>query len=280
MSYFGECYLKKEVFKMVIDFHTHAFHDKIAEKAISRLESVSKQKAYSDGKADAIAEVIKSGVIDKAVLLPVATKPSQQKLLNDWVKEIHDGNENIIPFGTVHPDAEDVFEELHRIKEMGLYGVKLHPDYQEFFIDEERLFPIYEKCAELSLPVIFHSGWDPLSPDVVHAPPIASRKAHEAVPEMTMILAHMGGMKRWDEVLEHIAGLPNIYLDTAYTVDFMPTEFFKEIVLKHGADKILFGSDFPWHKSVMEKEFIESLDFSDEDKKKILGENARKLLGI
>ena len=83
-----------------------------------------------------------------------------------------------------------------------------------------------------------------------------------------------------EEVLEYIAGLDNIYLDTAYTVNFMPTDIFREIVLKHGADKILFGSDFPWHKSSMEKEFIESLDFSDEDKKKILGENARKLLGL
>jgi len=265
---------------MVIDFHTHAFNDKIAEKAIAKLEIVSNQKAYSNGKIDAIDEIAKSGVIDKAVLLPVATKPTQQTIINDWAKEMGDKYENIIPFGSVHPFAEDVFEELQRIKEMGLYGVKLHPDYQEFFIDDEKVFKVYEKCAELSLPVIFHAGWDPLSPDIVHAPPKASRKAHDAVPQMTMILAHMGGMKHWEEVLEYIAGLENIYLDTAYTVNFMPTDIFREIVLKHGADKILFGSDFPWHKSNMEKEFIESLDFSDEDKKKILGENARKLLGL
>ena len=265
---------------MVIDFHTHAFNDKIAEKAIAKLEVVSNQKAYSNGKIDAIDEIAKSGVIDKAVLLPVATKPTQQTIINDWAKEMGDKYENIIPFGSVHPFSEDVFEELQRIKEMGLYGVKLHPDYQEFFIDDEKVFPVYEKCAELSLPVIFHAGWDPLSPDLVHAPPKASRKAHEAVPQMTMILAHMGGMKHWEEVLEYIAGLENIYLDTAYTVNFMPTDIFREIVLKHGADKILFGSDFPWHKSSMEKEFIESLDFSDEDKKKILGENAKKLLGL
>lgn len=279
MSKVVKCYFKR-YFKMVIDFHTHAFNDKIAEKAIAKLQSVANVKAYSDGRINAIAETIKSGAIDKAVLLPVATKPSQQKILNDWVKEIHDENENIIPFGSVHPDAEDVFEELYRIKEMGLYGVKLHPDYQDFFIDEERVFPVYEKCAELSLPVIFHAGYDPLSPDVVHAMPEASKRAHEAVPSMTMILAHMGGMKHWEEVSELIAGLDNVYLDTAYTVDFMPTDLFKKIVSKHGADKILFASDFPWHKSEMEKEFIENLDISDEDKKKILGENARKLLKL
>lgn len=187
---------------MVIDFHTHAFNDKIAEKAIAKLEVVSNQKAYSNGKIDAIDEITKSGVIDKAVLLPVATKPTQQTIINDWAKEMGDKYENIIPFGSVHPFAEDVFDELQRIKEMGLYGVKLHPDYQEFFIDDEKVFKVYEKCAKLSLPVVFHAGWDPLSPDLVHAPPKASRKAHDAVPQMTMILAHMGGMKHWEEVLE------------------------------------------------------------------------------
>ena len=265
---------------MIIDFHTHAFNDKIAEKAIARLQAVAKMPVYSDGRINAVDEVIKSGEIDKAVLLPVATKPTQQKIINDWAAEVKENYPDIIPFGSVHPDAEDVFEELERVKSLGLHGVKFHPDYQDFFIDEERLFPIYEKCAELSLPVIFHAGWDPLSPDLVHAVPKASATVHKKVPEMTMILAHLGGYRLWDEVEEYLVGLDNVYLDTAVIAGAIEPAQFERICRNHGTDKILFATDFPWHKASMERELIESTSLSDEDKKKILGENAEKLLKI
>lgn len=264
---------------MFIDFHVHAFADAIAERAISNLEKTSGCAPCTRGTVSETVEILKAQGIDKGVLLPIATKPSQQKTINDWAKTVEEENPSLICFGSVHPDAEDVFEEIERIKALGLHGIKLHPDYQNFFIDEERLFPIYRKCAEEKLPVIFHGGFDPLSPDVVHALPAASLKAHRAVPEMTMILAHLGGMLRFDEVEELLAG-ENIYFDTAFLSGHISDEQARRIFKKHGADKILLGSDCPWSEAPKEIELIRRLGLSNEEEEMLFHKNAERLLGI
>lgn len=271
-------FLEAEI--MIIDFHTHAFNDKIAEKAIARLVDVAKMEVYSDGKIGGIQAQIDKGLIDKAVMLPVATKPTQQTIINDWAAEMQNTHPDIISFGSVHPDADDVFEELERVKEMGLHGVKFHPDYQNFFIDEEKCFPIYRKCAELGLPAVFHAGWDPLSPDVIHAVPQASRRAHDAVPEMTMILAHMGGMNCWDDVEKYLVGQDNIYFDTAIVDRNIDDEQCERIFKNHGTDRILFATDFPWHTADMEISLVNRLDLSDEDRERIFHKNAENLLNL
>ena len=121
---------------MVIDFHTHAFSDKIVEKAMGSLVETSGIKPYTDGSVKGLLEHMDKCGVDKSVILPIATKPAQQKIINSWANEIM--SDRIYPFGSVHPDAEDICEELERIKELGLYGVKLHPDYQNFMADEEK----------------------------------------------------------------------------------------------------------------------------------------------
>jgi len=264
---------------MIIDFHIHAFDEKIAERAIQKLESTVDFKAFTNGTiADTIKHFDEWGV-DKGVLLPIATKPSQQDFINSWAKEQE--NDRIIPFGSVHPDAENVLDELVRIKNLGLKGVKLHPDYQGFVIDDERLFPIYKKCSELDLPVIFHGGFDAISPDFIHAMPENTARAFKSVPEMTMIVAHLGGMDLWDEVEKHLVGLAGeIYFDTAFIAEWCDDKQAERIIKNHGADRILFGSDCPWHKSTQEIEMINRLDLSFEEKEKIFHKNAERILKL
>ena len=179
------------------------------------------------------------------------------------------------------PDAPDALDELARIRSLGLCGVKFHPDYQGFFADDPKAFPIYAAAEELGLPVAFHTGWDPRSPDVVHAPPQAVARVAEEFPKLTVIAAHMGGMCLQNEVMEQLAGKADLYFDTAYTADpWMDKATMEKMIRMHGADKILFGSDFPWHLPLHELEFIDSLGISSEEKELILGGNARRLLGI
>lgn len=265
---------------MKIDFHTHAFADSIAERAIKKLMSVDTMlKNFTDGTASGLSQKLNEWGVDKGVLLPIATKPSQQTTINNWASEVQKEYSEIIAFGSVHPRAEDAIEELYRIKELGLHGIKFHPDYQEFFIDDESVFKIYEKCGELKLPVIFHGGWDPLSPDLIHTLPKSALYAHKSVPQMTMILAHLGGMFKWDDVEEYLVG-EDIYFDTAFVGGRIKSEQYQRIIKNHGADKILLASDCPWQKPTVEVEYIEKLWLSKEEKDLIYYKNAEKLLGI
>lgn len=264
---------------MIIDFHTHAFSEKIVEKAMSNLTATSGITPYTDGTISGLLEIMKKTGVDKSVLLPIATKPSQQKIVNGWAREVM--SDKIYSFGSVHPDAEDALEELDRIKESGLYGVKIHPDYQNFYADDKKVFPIYQKCSDIGLTIIFHAGFDPLSPYEIHGTPKAFADIHEKFPNLTMVLAHLGGMYRWEQVERFIAGKPgNLYLDVSCIAGEIGTDILKRIVEKHGADRILFASDCPWDDPANEIKMINALDISQDDKEKIFYKNAAGLLGI
>lgn len=268
---------------MYIDFHTHAFADAIAERAISKLENTLIESGLDSpppatrGTVRELAEKLDEWGIDKAVILPIATKPSQQTVINNWAKEIQ--SDRLCCFGSVHPEAEDALEELERIKSLGLKGVKLHPDYQGFYADEERLFPIYRKCAELGLPVILHAGLDAMSMDCIHCTPQMSARVLEAVPEMTLILAHLGGNFCWNDVEKYLVG-KNVYLDTAYIEGNISDEQALRIFRNHGTDKILFASDCPWHPSCRERSLIERIPLTENERENISHKNAERLLGL
>lgn len=264
---------------MTIDFHIHAFNPKIAEKAISVLEQRSGIQPYTRGLVEQTISKMDEWEIDKSVLLPIATKPSQQTVINDWAQQ-QDGD-RIISFGSVHPDAEDAIREVERIKRLGLHGIKLHPDYQGFFINEKRLDPLLDAITQADLPVVFHSGYDVVSPDVVHClaqPALEMIKRHK---KMKVVLAHLGCNERWNEVYELLAGIDGeVYFDTAFTSLNCPDDIMQKIILKHGAERILFASDLPWDSPAKIREKILRLKISDDAKEKILGLNAKRLLGI
>ena len=278
---------------MYIDFHVHAFVDEIAERAVSKLKNTMLNSNYPNPKMpvtngtinELIAKLDEWGV-DAGVLLPIATKPSQQTSINNWAAQIQLDSFNydkashkakLYCYGTVHPNAEDIFEELERIKSLGLKGIKFHPDYQEFFADEDRMFPIYKKCAELNLPVIFHAGLDCLSMELIHCTPKMGANICSNVPELTFIMAHLGGNSCWDDVEEYLVGR-NVYLDTAFIAGALPDEQILRIIKNHGADKILLASDCPWDSTADEIDLINRLDLSDEEKDMIFYKNALKLL--
>lgn len=263
---------------MVIDFHVHCFNPKIAERAISQLESRSGMVPYTRGLVEQTVERFDEWGVDKGVLLPIATKPTQQVILNDWAAEQDGGR--FISFGSIHPNAEDIPQELDRIKAMGLHGIKLHPDYQGFMIDEDRMDAVYDEIERRDLPVIFHAGWDCASPDLVHNPPERAIKMLKKHPHLKVILAHLGANERWQEVYDILAGMDGeVYFDTAFSYN-CPDELMVKLIRKHGADRILFASDCPWESSGKMKEKILKLDLSDDEKEKILGENAVRLLDV
>ncbi len=263
---------------MIIDFHTHAFADAIAPRAIASLSKASGGLTpATDGTAAGLLQCMNECGVDHSVLLTIATKPKQQKTINDWAASMNHGR--ISAFGSIHPDAPDALEELERIHALGLRGVKLHPEYQNFEVDEARMVPIYKKIASLGLIAVFHSGLDIGFMPPAKAAPEKMVRMLSAFDGAPVVAAHFGGYIVWDEVYTHLCSLP-LYFDTSFCFGRIQYPLAQKIVEKHGADRILFGTDLPWSEACTEKRLIDSLDLSDSDKEKIMWKNAAALLGL
>lgn len=264
---------------LLIDFHIHAFPDALAEKAIPTLSKCSGGvKPYYDGKISSLKDALQKSGADMGVVLNIATNPHQQRKVNDFAISLL-GEETLIPFGSVHPDSPDALEELERLKAAGIKGVKLHPDYQHFFVDEQKMFPIYEKIAELGLITVFHAGVDIGYPDPVHCTPERLLRVLDCFGDAPVVAAHFGGYLLWDSVLEELCGT-KVYLDTAFSYGKMPPDYAKKIIAAHSTERILLGSDMPWSTAENEARLIHSLDLPEETTENILYNNAKRLLQI
>ncbi len=261
---------------MVIDFHTHCFPEKIASKAMNMLSHEAAIMPEADGTVNGLLASMEDSGVDLSVVLSIATNEKQQKSVNDFAYSIN--GDKIVAFGSVYPDSPDVMEELERIKELGLKGVKLHPEYQGFYVDDEKMKPIYKKISSLGLITVFHAGADYGYAPPYHATPERMKKALCWF-DSVVVAAHFGGLSYGEEVIKHLCGLP-IYFDTAYSYGAMSKYNAQTIIEKHTAEKILFASDSPWHKPKMEKFMIETLGLSEEEKKQIYYKNAVKLLNL
>lgn len=265
---------------MVIDFHTHIFPDKIADKTIKYLAEEGNTKAFTDGTLEGLKKSMKENAIDISVVLPVVTKPSQFASVNEFAAEIT-GKEGIISFGGIHPASEDYRSELEYIKGLGLFGIKLHPDYQKTFIDDPGYVRIIQYAVELGLIVVIHAGQDIGYPDPVHCPPLRTANMLNQIEatDAKIVLAHMGGFVQWDDVEEYLVGR-NVWLDTSYCFDRISNEQFVRIIKNHGADRVLFATDSPWDGQKEALEHIRRLDLTQEELERILHKNAEELLKI
>ena len=261
--------------RRVIDFHTHAFPEKVVERAMEHLEEVYQTKAPFDGRVGTLLRHMDESGVDISVILPVATKPSQVESINTWAAEVQ--SERLVCFGALHPDYPRPRAEIRRMRRMGLRGVKFHPNFQEFHPDDERMFPIYEALAEEGLVVLFHAGNDMRPRERVFASPERIAKVAERFPGLRLVAAHLGGYLMWREAEEHLVGHP-VWLDLSYVFAALPTREVARLVRLHGPDRVLFGTDFPFARQDETIERVRSLGLSEAELGAILGGNAERLL--
>ena len=264
---------------MIIDFHTHVFPNKIANHAMIRLAKSTNTPYFGAATVEGLTAAMSDSGVDKAVVLNIVTKESQHENVLKFAKTID--SEQLISFGSVLPGPESALEYVWKISDEGLKGIKLHPALQRIRPDDKKYFPVYDLARALNLIMTFHVGWDPSYPNELHASPESIVKIVKNFPGLKVVAAHLGGLKMAQNVFDRVAGKADIYMDTAYCADvWLNKQLLKDIIRKHGAERILMGSDYPWHLPSQEIAMIRALDLSKEEKDLILGGNAFRLLGL
>ena len=254
------------------------FPDKIAAGTIAHLASIIEQAhPYTDGTYAGLKRVTEESGVDISIALPIVTKPKQFESINRFAANYQEGN--VISFGSIHPESEDYKSQLQFIKNLGLKGIKFHPDYQETNFNVIGYKRIISYATELGLIVVTHAGMDPLSPEKVHCTVPMIREVIDDVQPEKLVLAHMGGHQCWDEVEELIVGR-NVYFDTGVVLDKMDLNQCLRMIKNHGTDKILFGTDMPWSGQKEYIEIIQGMNLTADEKEKIFYKNAMHLLDI
>lgn len=263
----------------IIDFHTHAFPDEIAGKAMDILLEEGRKKydvkAHLDGRLSSLIASMDRNGIEKSAVYSIATKPSQFDPIISWSKKIM--SDRIIPFPSFHPADSNFADRISRIKDEGFKGIKFHPYYQDFAIDEQRLFPIYEKISEKGLILAMHTGFDLAFDRKRLADPEKIIGVLERFPGLKLVTTHLGSWEDWDEVERLIVGR-NIYMEISFSLECLPKEAAQRIILNHPGEFVIFGTDSPWTDQGTALELLKSLELDTELERKILWKNALDLL--
>lgn len=281
---------------MVIDFHTHTFPPKIAGPTVKKLAELGHITPFADAIAETLLSSMKTAGVTHSVLLPVATTPKQVVTINNdiFAQEAFYQENGLISFGSIHPDLPEWKEELSRIVDHGLKGIKIHPVYQSTDQDDPRYLRILERAGELDLIVVTHGGIDVDYPEERYCMPPKILNAVRQVGPVKLVAAHMGGWKCWDQAEELLADT-QVYLDTSFSTGLLtsPDDHytpeglklldeprFLRMVKSFGVERILFGTDSPWSDQKESIDWIQALPLSGEEKAAILGGNAQRLLKL
>lgn len=261
----------------IIDFHTHAFPDSLAERAMAALIGGSGVGAYHDGRISSLLRSMDAHGIEKSVLASIATRPEQFATILKWSRSV--ASDRLIPFPSVHPLDPEAGERLAIVRDEGFRGVKLHPYYQDFTVDDERLDQFYARAGELGLIVLIHGGFDPAFPRDRIASGDRFLNLYRKFPALQFVAAHFGAWDDWEIVRERLLGHP-VYMDLSMSIDRMPKADAEYFVTHHPADYILFATDSPWGDPAEHLRRLAALDVDEAIKEKIRHRNARRLLGM
>ncbi|MFA5044257.1 MAG: amidohydrolase family protein [Kiritimatiellia bacterium] len=258
-----------------IDFHTHAFPDDLAERAVPMLAKAAGVPAFLDGRVASLLRSMDQAGIEQSVVCSIATRPAQFRKIMDWSMKVRSDRLALLP--SVHPAAPDVLAQIRAIRAEGFPGVKLHPYYQEFYLDEPRLAPIYECIRECGLMVFCHTGFDIAFPRERRANPERIGKVIDTFPGLKFVATHLGAWEDWEEVERRLIGRP-VMLETSLALPYCGAAAARRLLMAHPADCILFGTDSPWAGQAEEIERVKALELPPDREQKLFHRNARRLL--
>ncbi len=261
----------------VFDFHVHLYPDHLAGKAVGHLAQRFGNAPAFDGTVAGLQADLAASGIRGALNLPVATRPDQVDSINAWAAANNQGP--VYSLATVHPDTPDIPGALAGAQSAGFKGVKLHPEYQDFTLDDPRVAPAWEFCSDAGLFVFLHAGGERVFTPPFHTDPAALAALLARYPRLNVVAAHLGGFQMWDASEAALIG-KRLFLDLSHTLVWMPDEQIARMVRNHGADNVLFGSDAPWQTPARVLEAFLKLPFTEAEQRQILWENAARLLRL
>lgn len=261
----------------VINSHCHIYPEKIASKAVEGIKNFYDLNMSLNGRTDdLIKDGSKVGVVHYLVH-SVATTPKQVKSINEFISyEVKSHNGLFTGFGTLHPDSDDIEGDFNYLCDLGLKGVKLHPDFQMFALNEKKAFDLGEVIAAGDVPLLIHCGDFRYN----YSNPEQLIPFLDKFPDLTVIGAHFAGWSMWEDATRQLSGRENLYVDLSSSLYALSAETANELIHAYGTDKVLWGTDYPMWDSVSEMEYFNRIDLTDEERSMILYENAAKLLKL
>ena len=259
----------------LIDIHTHIYPPAIAHKAAASIRQFYQLNTHEmDGTADTLLKKGDQVGIDRFVILPVAVRPDRTRHINEFILEQVAIQPRFIGFGTIHAAMENVADEAQFIMDKGLKGIKMHPDTQEFAIDDPRLFPAYEQIQG-KLPLIFHMG----DKRYHYSHPAQLRKVLELFPQMQVIAAHFGGYGMYEEAYEYLHDTDCIF-DVSSSMMFMEDGVAEKYIRIYGTERMAFGTDYPLWDPVVETQRFLQLKLTDEEFDQIGHKTVERFLNL
>ncbi|MBQ3230911.1 MAG: amidohydrolase family protein [Clostridia bacterium] len=263
----------------IIDIHTHVWPDKIAIRAADNIVNYYSLSRQGDGSVEGIFRGAEEFENIRFVISSATLKPdiAHAQVGNDFLINTASNDPRFIPLASFHPliDFDETVRELERCKALGAKGIKIHSDFQRFFVDDANAIEIYKEAARLKLPILFHAG----DKNTDFSTPKRIRNILEKLPELTIIAAHMCGYSVWDEAKEYLIGTP-VYTDTSEARLGMDANSLYNLIDQHGVERVMFGSDYPLWRTDFAFHELEECALTDAEKDLIYCENAKKVFDL
>lgn len=258
-----------------IDFHIHIFPEFIAAKAADSIRTMgSFGNDAMDGTKEMLLRQTKNLHMARYVVLPVAVRADKTRHINNFAIEQQRTDTRFLSFGTIHAEMEHPADEVAYIMENGLHGLKLHPDSQGFAIDDERLFPAYEQ-VQGKIPVLFHMG----NHGYNYSRPARLRRVLELFPRLQVIAAHFGGHGMYEEAYTQLKD-KDCFLDVSSSLMFMEEGMAEKYISRYGAERFVYGSDYPMWDPEEEMARFMKLKLTDTQREQIAHKTAETILHL
>ena len=264
----------------IADAHTHIYSPKVAQRAtagIHEFYNFPGTLPEGIGTHDHLYRACQEGGISRCLICQVAMKPTIIDTINDFLLDLyHTYPDFYIPFASIHQDCENKPQLVEKFKQQGFFGIKLHPDYQKFNMDDPMMDDFYDTAAQLDLPVLIHTG----DKRYDYSNPMRLRNILLRFPKLTAIGAHFGGFSQWDLAYECLQDLPNVMFDTSSALQFMPPSLVRQFLERFGVERFMFGSDYPLVTPPDELKKFLSLGLDDDVNQAILYDNFARLFHL